>query len=221
MSKRKKRGPYGPKKDLTGQKFGYLEVIRMEKCSSRPEYQAICKCHNCGKECTVIPYSLRSGKQKTCGCLKGNRKKGKNHCCYKGFGDITGSVWYKIKKGAIKRSLEFSITIEEIWDLFVSQNKKCALTELPIEMGIGRLKGTASLDRKDSTKGYTTNNIQWVHRNVNIVKHSCSQEYFISLCHKVVNNKQLKDIPLLSDEDILKNTLFANGCRKGWKNNIL
>ena len=79
---------------------------------------------------------MKSGKQKACGCLQGNRKKGKEHCRYKGYGDITGSVWYKIKKGALKRKLDFSITIEEIWELFIQQDKKCALTGLPIKMGV-------------------------------------------------------------------------------------
>jgi len=213
--KRVKRGPYGPNKSksLIGKKFGYLEVLKMEKplTSNRPEYQAVCKCYNCGKECIVAPYALRSGKQKTCGCLQGNRKKGKNHCCYKGYEDISGSVWYKIKKGAKKRNLDFLIDIKEIWDLFIKQDKKCALTGLSIKMGIKDNMGTASLDRKDSTQGYTKDNIQWVHRNVNVIKHSCSQEYFINICRKIVNNEALKDIPILSDEEILSNKLFARG----------
>ena len=221
--KRKKRGSYGPKNDLTGQRFGFLEVVKMDHLpnDTRREYRAICKCHNCGKEdYWIFPYHLRRG-QTNCGCVPRDMPKGKNHCKYSGYGDINGSIWGKIKEAAKRRNLEFSITIEETWDLFISQNKKCALTELPIEMGVGRLKGTASLDRKNSIKGYTTDNIQWVHRNINIVKHSCSQEYFISLCRKVANNKQLKDIPILSDEEILDNPLFAKGCRKGWKKDIL
>ena len=212
---RTKRGPYGPNKSkiLVGKKFGYLEVIKMEKplTSNRPEYQAICKCHNCGKECIVAPYALRSGKQKACGCLQGNRKKGKYHCCFKGHEDISGSVWYKIKKGAKKRNLDFSINIKEIWELFEKQKRKCALTGLPIKMGVKEKMGTASLDRINSNKGYIKGNVQWVHRNVNIIKHSCSQEYFVNICRKVVQNKELKDIIFLSDKELLSNPLFARG----------
>ena len=81
-NKRKKRGEYGPKIDLTGQKFGYLEVIKMGHLPNdkRREYRAICNCHNCGKEnCWIFPYHLKKG-QKSCGCLQGNRRKGKDHC---------------------------------------------------------------------------------------------------------------------------------------------
>ena len=222
-NKRSKRGEYGVKTDLTGQKFGYLEVIKMahKLKDTRREYRAVCKCHNCGKENHwVFPYHLTKIGQKSCGCLPRNMPKGKDHCKYSGYGEITGSIWGKIKEAAYRRNLEFSITIEETWELFQKQNKKCALTLLPIEMGVKRLKGTASLDRKDSAKGYTKDNIQWVHRNVNIVKHSCSQEYFVNICRRVVNNEALKYIPMLSDEDILKNSLFAKGCLKGWKKDI-
>jgi len=47
---------------------------------------------------------------------------------------------------------------------------------------------------------------------VNIIKHTCSQEYFVTLCRKIVNNEALKDIQSLSDEEVLANPLFAKGC---------
>lgn len=71
--------------------------------------------------------------------------------------------------------------------------------------------GTASLDRKNNNKGYTKDNIQWIHRNVNIIKHSCSQEYFVNICRRVVDNDKMKDIPYLTDEKMLSNGLFARG----------
>jgi len=44
---------------------------------------------------------------------------------------------------------------------------------------------TASLDRIDSTKNYTIDNIQWVHKDVNKMKMDFSQEYFIEMCRLV------------------------------------
>lgn len=48
--------------------------------------------------------------------------------------------------------------------------------------------GTASLDRTDSTNGYVDGNIQWVHKNVNLAKHSLSQDDFIELCSSVASH---------------------------------
>lgn len=207
-----KRNKYGPKNDLTGQRFGHLEVLRMahKPGDKRREYRAVCKCHNCGKkEHWVFPYPLKSGKQKSCGCLKGNRKKGKDHCCYKGYKGITGSIWGRIRSSAKKRNLEFSITIKDGWELFEKQDHKCALTGLPIKIGEGRNRCSASIDRIDNTKGYIKDNIQWVHRNINMIKHHWSQEYFISICRRVASNLSLKDIPTLSDDEMIDMKLFV------------
>lgn len=212
VNQRSKRKAYGPKNDLTGQKFGHLEVIEMahKPDDRRREYRAVCKCHNCGKENHwVFPYHLTKLGQKSCGCLKGNRKKGKDHCCYKGFGGITGSIWGRIKSSAKKRDLEFSITIKDGWELFEKQDHKCALTGLHLEIGAGRNRCSASLDRIDNSKGYSIDNIQWVHRNVNMIKHHWSQEYFVNICRRIVENEALKDIPILSEEEMLAVKLFV------------
>ena len=51
--------------------------------------------------------------------------------------------------------------------------------------------GTASLDRIDSTKGYTKNNIQWVHKTINKMKNVLHDEEFIQWCNLIANyNKE-------------------------------
>lgn len=46
---------------------------------------------------------------------------------------------------------------------------------------------TASLDRIDSSKGYVKNNVQWVHKTINIMKQAQSNEEFIKLCRDITN----------------------------------
>ena len=46
---------------------------------------------------------------------------------------------------------------------------------------------TASLDRIDSKKGYIKGNLQWVHKDLNIMKNSYPNQYFIEMCKKVAN----------------------------------
>lgn len=53
--------------DLTGRRFGHLTVIEQ---ADRDKWDCItwrCVC-DCGKECVVRGYSLKSGNTKTCGC---------------------------------------------------------------------------------------------------------------------------------------------------------
>ena len=45
--------------------------------------------------------------------------------------------------------------------------------------------GTASLDRIDSSKGYTIDNVQWVHKKVNMMKKDMSDSEFIAWCNEI------------------------------------
>jgi len=109
----------------------------------------------------------------------------------KGHGSLSGEYWSIVKNGANSRNLEFNITIKYAWDLFLKQDKKCALSDLDIEFEPNcvhnkkidnRRKRTASLDRIDSSKGYVEGNVQWVHKDVNLMKNRFNEDYFIKIC---------------------------------------
>lgn len=115
---------------------------------------------------------------------------------WKGCGDISGSIFGFIRINAKDRNLEFSITIEYIWNLFLKQNKKCAITNKTLYFD--KKNKTASLDRIDSSKGYIEGNVQWVHKDINLMKHKLSMKELIDLCQLVVDHNQLKDISNVS-----------------------
>jgi hypothetical protein len=63
----------------------------------------------------------------------------------------------------------------------------CSLSGQPLTIGMNRYN-TASIDRIDSSKGYIEGNIQWVHKDINFMKRTYSQEYFVQMCKLVSNN---------------------------------
>ena len=94
----------------------------------------------------------------------------------KAFGEISGKYWSSLRKNAKKRNIQIKVTIEEAWEIFLKQNKRCFYTGLKIthKKYLKRINnkdiyslGTASLDRKNSSLDYTKDNIQWVHKDVN------------------------------------------------------
>jgi hypothetical protein len=90
-------------------------------------------------------------------------------------------AWFNSKaRRAKQRGYEFSITIECIWDIYVAQDKVCALSGVPI-----LFSDTASLDRIDNSIGYTKENLQIVHKDLNYMKYTYSQDYFIKMCNLV------------------------------------
>ena len=98
------------------------------------------------------------------------------------------TAWYKGKvRRAIQRGYDFTITIEEIWDIYIAQDKVCALSGVPISFN-----DTASLDRIDNAVGYVHENIQIVHKDINYMKYIYSQDYFIKMCNLVASKHNVE-----------------------------
>ena len=77
----------------------------------------------------------------------------------KSYEEITGAYFASIRSGAKTRGIEFNLTIKDIWDLFLKQNRLCALTKVQMTFEKGK-QTTASLDRINSKLGYTILNVQ-------------------------------------------------------------
>ena len=112
-------------------------------------------------------------------------KKGPESPYWKGHGEIAAKYWFNVTKHALGRQLEMDVSMEYAWDLFLHQDRKCALTGVELKFGVNG-EQTASLDRIDSAEGYTPANIQWVHKDINFMKRKMSTEGFISWCRAVV-----------------------------------
>ena len=106
-------------------------------------------------------------------------------------GKISGRYWCSLMKNAKRRNIKITVTMQDAWEIFLKQNKKCFYTGLKITHTkyLKRINnkniyslGTASIDRKNSKLGYTKENIQWVHKDVNYMKMNLSEKYFIKLC---------------------------------------
>jgi hypothetical protein len=173
--------------DLTNKVFGKLTVIQNtgRRKSRRPIWACVCEC---GSQIEVLGKYLLNGDTKSCGCFS----KGNAHN-RDAIGSITKSYWTPIERQAKRRGIPFEITREEAWALFEKQNQRCALTgvELKFSTNIRDQRGihTTSLDRIDSSKGYIIDNVQWVHKKINIMKNDLSTSDFIHWCELVVKLK--------------------------------
>ena len=170
-------------------KYGMLTVKSIRRTSKRSF--ALCLC-DCGKEKEFRCDGVKSGRIISCGCHSMNRWNtvaASNHA-FTGCGELRGSYYYELQLNAKKRKLEFAISIEELWDIFQKQKGKCALTGTPLKFGriYYRNETTASPDRIDNAKGYVPGNIQWVLKDINMIRGGYDREYFINLCNLVASN---------------------------------
>jgi hypothetical protein len=164
-----------------GQKFGLLTLIAINgKSNNDKGTRWDCRCE-CGNTVNVPQSRLKNNRVKSCGCW---RKRKRNHL-WKGYCGVSGARVSEIKFRAKKRKIDFDLDAKFLWNLYIKQNKKCAITGIGID-----LDTDGSLDRIDSSKGYVKDNVWWTTKDINKMKLDFSLKEFIQLCEYVVKNKE-------------------------------
>lgn len=177
-----------------------LETVRKD---GRTKYRVKCACGYEGFRRKDHVDSGRSVECKNCSAKRTFINVTHSNSCFvekgqhKGTGLITKTYYNHIKYGAQRRNYTFNVSIDFLWELFESQNGRCALSGVPLEFSSERIscnpdysKITASLDRIDSSLGYEQDNVQWVHKEINMMKQSYSQKDFIKWCSLVHANHE-------------------------------
>lgn len=171
-------------KDITGQRFGKLTALYPVGANNHKLtiWRFFC---DCGSVVDIPSASVVHENSRSCGCSR----KGRNHHNWKGCGKMPG--WYLSVLNARSRTTGHyvGVTTEDLAELFNAQGGRCALSGIPLIISEQRSREetTASLDRIDSSIGYIRGNIQWVHKDVNMMKQRFSQEHFINLCTAIAD----------------------------------
>lgn len=88
--------------------------------------------------------------------------------------------------------IESDITIDFLKELWDKQNGKCFYSTTPMLIPqFKRLRNpySASLDRKDSSRGYTKDNVVWCCWGCNCAKSNFTLQDYLAMCEKIVENK--------------------------------
>jgi hypothetical protein len=166
-----------------GHSYGLLTVIAIT------DNKLLCQC-KCGKIKELHSSRIRNKQVKSCGCLNNRRGIYSPNC--KGYGSIPHSIYTKCKVNGSDRNIEFNLTIEDLDTQYQKQKGRCAISGIDIGFHNHKQKhkilSTASLDRIDSTKPYTKDNIQWVHKTIQQMKWNNKQDEFIEWCKIIAKN---------------------------------
>lgn len=101
---------------------------------------------------------------------------------------ILSTCRLRAKKNKLK-GFNFELDIIFLKELITKQEGKCALSGLVMTSFINSKdsKLNISIDRIDSSKGYTKDNVQLVCNQVNTMKNSLSEIEFYELCKHIIN----------------------------------
>lgn len=179
--------------DFTRKKIGQLWVIEPLALGHKGGGKHVkwrCRC-DCGNE--VITYSNHLSRVVHPKCRQCSDKARRSQLELKNY------IWYSICRGASGRGLELSIDRDWAYNLFLRQNRTCALSGAEIKFASCAAEHkaggtTASLDRIDSAKGYARDNVQWVHKTINLMKLRHSNDEFFDWCRKVVNHRDTTQV---------------------------
>ena len=180
-------------RDLTNQSFEKWTVLHRDtgRLPTRKDSNVYwwCRCQ-CGIEKSVMGMTLKNGHSTQC---RKCWEQGHKH-------NLNARLWGRILRNAKLRHIPIELGESKsaktfLYDLlYIQQNSRCALSGLPIAIA-NTIKGdmnqgetTASLDRINSSGGYTKTNVQWVHKNINRMKLDLDQTEFIGLCQKVAEH---------------------------------
>jgi len=88
----------------------------------------------------------------------------------------------------VNKKLKCFITIDDLKNQLIKQNFKCAYTGRKLHvLNVFKKDSNASIDRIDSNKNYTVDNIQWIYKPINTMKNSFSSEDFLEICKEISN----------------------------------
>ena len=138
-------------KDITGMKFGrYLVIIEGRK-------ECLCQC-DCGSAAKYVQRnSLLNGHSKSCGCLARERAV---ELAGRGYGVAAFTkIVLAYKNNAKKRGLEFALSDDAVRTLTKMNCHYCGSSPSRVSKAIGGEYIYNGIDRADSSRGYTPDNV--------------------------------------------------------------
>lgn len=162
-------------------RFGRLVAKSIAGKNKQGSYLWLCVC-DCGNETTVVGYDVRRGLTTSCGCYAKEKQRSKNL----GKGIASRNEIYAIyKRNAKKRNLIFEVTIDQFQEISKQSCVYCG--ELPKQEARKDFLYNG-MDRVDSTKGYTLDNIVPCCGICNRAKYTLTVEEFKAWIIKVYAN---------------------------------
>jgi len=170
------------RKDRTGEVYGRLTVIehshtKRYSTSKQTVQHWLCRC-TCGNTVTVSSNSLNSGGTRSCGCIR------KEEAARRRLEQLAKNpnrglsktqeydLWSAAKERSVRFGREFSIAVSDI-----VIPKMCPVLGIPLFKGNGKQSGNSpTLDRIDTTRGYTKDNVAVISLRANSLKQDATVE---------------------------------------------
>ena len=186
-------------KDIKGQRFGRLVVLKFTGTSKHGVALWLCKC-DCGNEKIILSCSLVQVNTKSCGCLKietDRQRMTEMRAPYKlPEGEAAfNSLHLQYRRSAARRDLPFCLTKDEFKKLTRGDCYYCGKSPQQ-RTSKHRVNGSYiynGIDRRDNDLGYTIDNCVPCCTLCNLKKLAMSEDEFITWVVSVYNHYVTKN----------------------------
>lgn len=182
------------RKDLLGKTFGYLTVESYVKQSKYRTAIWKCKC-KCGNTTNVTSTNLLSGHTKSCGCYNNELLVKMNVKRSIGKNAQKRRVYNSMKTNAKKRGIEFNLSSEEVFSLIEQPCYYCGMNKSNKINTDGYHYDEPfmynGVDRIDSYKGYSIDNVVTCCKYCNLAKNTMTQMEFFDWIKRVSKHLQI------------------------------
>ncbi len=165
--------------DLVGQTIGVFKVLKLDEelTTKKQRSHLICICNKCLKECVVSANELK--RSQSCGCQQGvnnnNRKAFEDNKTH--FFEMR--LLNYARRNSRRRGEKCDLVVE---DIVIPEY--CPLLGIKLETcmekkrrkGPGSQDSCPSVDRIDSRKGYTKDNVWIISKRANVIKNNATVE---------------------------------------------
>lgn len=177
--------------DIAGKKFGRWTAIKHMGAGLQRRAMWHCRCE-CGNESEVNSQDLRDGHSTSCGCY--NKELIRTRSIKKDSGER--KLLRQYKSSAKKRGYRFELSDSEFFALTKMPCHYCGAAPERISIKtslIGAYKYNG-IDRKESSRSYTTDNSVACCYFCNMLKKSLGYDIFINAICKIYRNMRLEDL---------------------------
>lgn len=174
----------------SGDRFGRLTVLRKDGVHRKPcgttQSKYLCQC-DCGNQVSVIGQNLRKGNTKSCGCLAKEVKDGKK---LPGNRGVINQIILQYKRHARDRGFSWELDYEDVAKTIKRPCYYCGSIDSNHKVTKNCKEGFDhnGIDRVDSSRGYTIDNVVPCCKICNRAKNNMDQRDFIAWARNVVEH---------------------------------
>ena len=158
--------------DLVGQTIGVFKVLKLDEelTTKKQRSHLICICNKCLKECVVSAGEIK--RAQSCGCEQGVCDRNRKAYGLKKTHFFEYRLLCYARRNSKRRGEECNLEIE---DIVIPEY--CPLLGIKLDTSSGSKQDTSpSVDRIDSSKGYTRENVWIISQRANRIKNNSTIE---------------------------------------------